>query len=160
MQYYSYVSSCGSLRASFDDDFLCRVDFKGFNIDYKPLSTADFNAAKLTALWLDEYFSGKIPDFLPPIKYNGTDFQKIVWDELLKIPYGKTVSYGELAKVVALKRGKAKMSAQAIGGAVGSNPICILIPCHRVIGKDGSLVGYGEGLDKKVMLLKLEGVIR
>lgn len=160
MQYYSYVSPFGGLRVSFENDFLCGVDFKGFNPDYKPLSTVDFNAAKLTALWLDEYFSGKIPDFLPPIKYNGTDFQKIVWDELLKIPYGKTVSYGELAKVVALKRGKAKMSAQAIGGAVGSNPICILIPCHRVIGKDGSLVGYGEGLDKKELLLKLEGVIR
>ena len=160
MQYFSYVSPCGGLRVSFADDFLCGVDFKGFNSDYQPLLTAGFNAAKLTALWLDEYFSGKIPDFLPPIKYNGTDFQKIVWDELLKIPYGKTVSYGELAKVVALKRGKAKMSAQAIGGAVGSNPICILIPCHRVIGKDGSLVGYGEGLDKKELLLKLEGVIR
>lgn len=160
MQYYSYVSSCGSLRASFDGDFLCGVDFKGFTADYKPLSTADFNAAKLTTLWFDEYFSGKIPDFLPPIKYNGTDFQKIVWDELLKIPYGKTVSYGELARVVALKRGKTKMSAQAIGGAVGNNHICIIVPCHRVIGKDGSLVGYGEGIDKKILLLRFEGVLR
>lgn len=117
-------------------------------------------AAKLTALWFDEYFSGKIPDFLPPIKYNGTEFQKIVWDELLKIPYGKTVSYGELARIVALKRGKTKMSAQAIGGAVGNNHICIIVPCHRVIGKDGSLVGYGEGIDKKIWLLRFEGVLR
>ena len=145
---------------SFENNLLRGVDFKGFNPNYKPLSTANFNSARLTALWLDEYFSGKIPNFLPPIDYEGTEFQKIVWDELLKIPYGKTVSYGDLAKTVALKRGKAKMSAQAIGGAVGSNPICIIVPCHRVIGKDGSLVGYGEGLDKKVLLLKLEGFMR
>ncbi len=109
--------------------------------------------------WLDIYFSGKEPDFTPPIQLSGTDFQLSVWEELLKIPYGKTVTYGELARIIARKKGVDRMSAQAIGGAVGRNKISIIVPCHRVVGADGSLTGYAGGLDKKIALLKIEGAL-
>ena len=114
------------------------------------------SALDLTKKWLDIYFSGNIPGFLPPISLNGTDFQMRVWSKLLKIPYGKTVTYGELAKEIANEMGKAKMSAQAVGNAVGKNPIAIIIPCHRVIGADGSLTGFAGGLETKKELLMLE----
>lgn len=110
--------------------------------------------------WLDIYFSGKEPDFMPSYKIEGaTEFQKEVYSILCKIPYGHTVTYGEIAAAVAEKRGILRMSAQAVGGAVGKNPVAILLPCHRVLGKDGSLTGYAGGLNNKVALLKLEGVI-
>ena len=111
-----------------------------------------------TCHWLDIYFSGREPDFTPQLKMNTTPFRKVVWKILLTIPYGKTMTYGEIAKLIAQERGIAQMSAQAIGGAVGHNSIALIIPCHRVIGSDGSLTGYAAGLDKKVKLLKLEGV--
>ena len=112
-----------------------------------------------TARWLDLYFQGKEPDFLPAyrIDYVST-FRKEVGDLMEKIPYGKTVTYGELAQEIARKRGIEKMSAQAVGNAVGANPICIIIPCHRVMGKDGNLTGYGGGLENKLALLRLEGI--
>lgn len=110
----------------------------------------------LTEKWLDIYFSGNIPDFLPPLSLKGTDFQMRVWQKLCKIPYGKTVSYGALAKELAAETGKTKMSAQAVGNAVGKNPIAIIIPCHRVIGTDGSLTGFAGGLEVKKELLILE----
>lgn len=108
--------------------------------------------------WLTVYFTGKEPDFVPPIHLNGTAFQRDVWDILLQIPYGKTMTYGEVAGVVAGKRGIARMSAQAVGGAVGSNPISIIVPCHRVVGANGSLTGYAGGIQRKAELLTLEGV--
>jgi len=107
--------------------------------------------------WLDVYFSGKVPDFIPRLDLRGTPFRKDVWDILLGIPYGQTMSYGEVAALVARKRGVPRMSAQAVGGAVGHNPVSIIVPCHRVIGADGSLTGYGGGLDLKLRLLRLEG---
>lgn len=106
--------------------------------------------------WLDCYFGGKNPNFTPGINVEGTDFRKKVWSILMEIPYGKCVTYSEIADKVALKMGIAKMSAQAVGGAVGSNPISLIIPCHRVIGKNGSLTGYAGGLERKAELLKLE----
>lgn len=108
--------------------------------------------------WLTVYFTGKEPDFMPPIHLNGTSFQRDVWDILLQIPYGKTMTYGEVAGLVARKRGIARMSAQAVGGAVGSNPISIIVPCHRVVGANGSLTGYAGGIQRKAELLALEGV--
>lgn len=108
--------------------------------------------------WLDIYFSGKEPDFMPPVHMIGSPFRLSVWELLRQIPYGKTVTYGELAKMVAEKRGLSRMSAQAVGGAVGHNEISIIIPCHRVVGSDGSLTGYAGGVDKKERLLTLEGV--
>lgn len=108
--------------------------------------------------WLDCYFSGKEPEGIIPIKSEGTDFRKSVWKLLCEIPYGEVITYGDIAKKIALQTGKKKMSSQAVGGAVGSNPISILIPCHRVIGANGNLTGYGGGLDVKVRLLKIEGM--
>ena len=110
--------------------------------------------------WLDIYFSGKEPDFTPDYRIDGmTPFRRDVFEILLKIPFGKTVTYGEIAAEIAKKRNIAKMSAQAVGGAVGWNPVCIIVPCHRVIGADGSLTGYGGGITNKIALLKLEKAI-
>lgn len=110
-----------------------------------------------TREWLDVYFSGREPDFMPPIHLIGTPFQLAVWDILRKIPYGRTAAYGEIAAQVAAERGLARMSAQAVGGAVGHNPVSILVPCHRVVGADGSLTGYAGGLERKIKLLSGEG---
>jgi len=111
-----------------------------------------------TCRWLDVYFSGEKPDFLPPIRFVGTDFRCRVWRALLTIPYGETVTYGILARRVADEMGVDSMSSQAVGGAVGHNPISILVPCHRVIGADGSLTGYAGGIDRKQRLLAIEGI--
>lgn len=111
------------------------------------------------ARWLDIYFGGGVPDFTPDIKLSGTDFQKTVWEELLKIPYGETVCYSDIAKKIAHRKNIQTMSSQAVGGAVGRNPISIIVPCHRVMGKDGSLTGYAGGLWRKEYLLKLEKVL-
>ena len=116
----------------------------------------DLKVFRDTKKWLDTYFQGENPDFLPEISLKGTDFQMQVWRILLQIPYGEVVTYGEIAKQIAMQKGIAKMSAQAVGGAVGHNPISIIVPCHRVIGKNGELVGYGGGLHRKTALLKLE----
>ena len=106
--------------------------------------------------WLDVYFSGKMPDFMPPLHPIGSDFRQEVWALLLQIPYGQTVTSGELARQLAEKQGRPRMSAQAVGGAVGHNKISIIIPCHRVVGTSGSLTGYAGGIDKKAALLRLE----
>ncbi|MCF0141790.1 MAG: methylated-DNA--[protein]-cysteine S-methyltransferase [Parasporobacterium sp.] len=111
-----------------------------------------------TKKWLDIYFSGKEPDFTPELKPECSPFRKMVWEIMLSIPYGGTMSYGEIADQVARARGIKKMSAQSVGQAVGHNAISIIIPCHRVVGADGSLTGYGGGLDKKIRLLELEGL--
>ena len=106
--------------------------------------------------WLDIYFTGKAPDFTPPLHPTGSEFRKAVWEILLQIPYGQTTTYGEIARQLAEKQGLARMSAQAVGGAVGHNKISIIIPCHRVVGADGSLTGYAGGIGKKEALLELE----
>lgn len=111
-----------------------------------------------TKRWLDVYFSGKEPDFSISLHLIGTDFQKEVWNILCTIPYGKTMTYGEIAKQIAGKRGILRMSAQAVGGAVGHNKISIIVPCHRVVGANGSLTGYGGGIERKEKLLTLEGI--
>ena len=107
--------------------------------------------------WLDIYFTGKEPDFLPPLHPIGSAFRQSVWEILLQIPYGNTTTYGEIARQLAEKQKLPRMSAQAVGGAVGHNEISIIIPCHRVVGTNGSLTGYAGGIDKKMKLLKLEG---
>ena len=108
--------------------------------------------------WLDIYFSGHEPDFMPPVHMIGSEFRQQVWKLLREIPYGETITYGGLAKRLARERGLERMSAQAVGGAVGHNEISIIVPCHRVVGSDGSLTGYAGGIDKKERLLILEGV--
>lgn len=107
--------------------------------------------------WLDIYFSGREPDFTPPIHMIGSDFRRSVWKLLQDIPYGETITYGALAKQIARERGLKRMSAQAVGGAVGHNEISIIVPCHRVVGSDGSLTGYAGGIQRKIRLLTLEG---
>ena len=106
--------------------------------------------------WLDIYFSGRDPGFLSPLRYNSTPFRKLVCDIMLTIPYGQTMTYGAIAAEAARRQGVQTMSAQAVGGAVGHNPISLMIPCHRVVGTSGSLTGYAGGIDRKVKLLALE----
>lgn len=112
-----------------------------------------------TERWLALYFQGVEPDFTPPLRLIGTPFQREVWALLQQIPYGGAVSYGALAARIAEARGLARFSAQAVGSAVSRNPISILVPCHRVLGADGSLTGYAGGLQKKAALLRLEGMV-
>lgn len=106
--------------------------------------------------WLDVYFGGREPDFMPPLHPIGSAFRRDVWDILLQIPYGQVTTYGEIARRLAAKQGLPRMSAQAVGGAVGHNEISVIIPCHRVVGANGSLTGYAGGIEKKVKLLELE----
>ena len=106
--------------------------------------------------WLDLYFSGKEPNFIPPLHPAGSPFRQAVWKLLLQIPYGQTTTYGEIARQLEKLQNRPHMSAQAVGGAVGHNGISIIIPCHRVVGTKGSLTGYAGGLDKKMALLELE----
>ncbi|MCI1722056.1 MAG: methylated-DNA--[protein]-cysteine S-methyltransferase [Lachnospiraceae bacterium] len=111
-----------------------------------------------TKKWLDLYFAGRVPDFLPPLSVHSSPFRESVWKILLTIPYGHTMTYGEIASALAREKKISRMSAQAVGGAVGHNPISLIIPCHRVIGSDGSLTGYAGGLEKKSWLLRHEGI--
>ena len=111
-----------------------------------------------TKRWLDLYFSRREPGFTPALNPAGSAFRRAVWEILLKIPYGKTTTYGQIAREIAAARGLAKMSAQAVGGAVGHNEISIIIPCHRVIGAHGNLTGYAGGIDRKIKLLQPGGV--
>lgn len=123
-----------------------------------PAERTEQNTPALSAAkrWLDIYFAGVNPDFLPPLHPVGSPFRREVWDILLQIPYGQTTTYGEIARQFAEKHGLTRMSAQAVGGAVGHNEISVIIPCHRVVGTSGSLTGYAGGIDKKVKLLELE----
>lgn len=120
---------------------------------------ADSGILNKTKEWLDRYFKGEKPAIqeltLTPI---GSDFRKEVWKILCEIPYGEVITYGEISRKIAESHGLNRMSAQAVGGAVGHNPISIIIPCHRVVGTNGSLTGYAGGLQRKIKLLKMEGV--
>lgn len=113
---------------------------------------------RLVRQWLDDYFSGKKPDIADlPLNPGGSEFRQRVWKTLCGIPYGKTMTYGEIAAKLARETGQSNVSARAVGGAVGHNPIAILIPCHRVVGESGHLTGYAGGLENKIRLLQLEG---
>ena len=159
----TYASPLGELLLACDDTGLTGLWFAGAKYYANGLDPAAQQQRTPiladTAKWLDQYFSGKIPDFMPPLHPAGTPFQHAVWALLCNIPYGETITYGDLARQLAAKRGIAHMSAQAIGGAVGHNKISILIPCHRVLGANGSLTGYAAGTETKAALLKLEGAI-
>lgn len=155
-----YNSPLGSITIASDEASVTGIWFKNSRFFSKALSGKYINqataAAEQAVHWLDIYFNNKIPDFTPPLQLNGTDFRLTVWKILLDIPYGETVSYGDIAKTVAEKQGIAKMSAQAVGNAVGHNPISIIVPCHRVVGSNGSLTGYGGGIKRKKALLDIE----
>lgn len=111
-----------------------------------------------TRRWLELYFQGREPDFFPPVRLSGTPFQLTVWEALRTVPYGKTVTYGELARRLSAQSDHPHVFARAVGGAVARNPVSILIPCHRVVGANGSLTGYAGGLDRKRKLLALERI--
>lgn len=123
---------------------------------HRVVEKKELSVFRQTREWLDVYFAGKCPGVLPPVAPEGSAFRRKVWEILLEIPYGKVRTYGDIAAQIAKETGMNRMSAQAVGGAVGHNPISILIPCHRVVGKNGNLVGYDGGLDKKAFLLALE----
>lgn len=160
MEYiFEYKSPIGIIIITSDETEITGLRFKGeseaevpHNRRYKETS-----AIKEAKKWLDLYFSGKNPGYIPAINPKGTEFQKLVWKILLEIPYGKTTTYGEIAGKIAEIKNVSRMSAQAVGGAVGKNPIAIIIPCHRVVGKKGNMTGYAYGIDKKISLLALEG---
>ena len=159
---WHYDSPLGGITLASDGEALTGLWFDGQTYFADTMSD-DSKKEELpifvqTCHWLDSYFSGKEPDFTPRLKMNTTPFRKAVWEILLTIPFGKTMTYGDIAKLIAQKRGIAQMSAQAIGGAIGHNSIALIIPCHRVVGSKGNLTGYAGGLDKKVKLLRLEGV--
>ncbi len=136
-----------------DGKYLTRLEFSKEEI---PSSNEEVFAE--VEKWLDVYFSGTKPAFTPKFKVTGvSDFCLSVLEEIKDIPFGELYTYGDIAQNIAKKRGINKMSAQAVGGALHRNPICLIIPCHRVIGKNNSLVGFGGGLNNKLNLLKLEG---
>jgi len=157
-----YNSPLGKLTLVSDGKSLTGLYIEGqkyFNCPDFAKIKDDLDVFKNVKLWLEKYFKGKKPDISKlPLAPEGSPFRQEVWEILCKIPYGKTTTYGDIARDLARKRGVLKMSAQAVGGAVGHNPVSIIIPCHRVLGKNGSLTGYAGGIEKKIKLLELEGV--
>ena len=160
-QYVShYTSPLGGITMASDGEALTGLWFDGqkyfgdtLGDEHTEKDLPVFDDAKK---WLDIYFGGKDPGFTPPLKMQTTDFRKEVWEIMLKIPYGATMTYGEIADIIAEERGIKRMSARAVGNAVGHNSISLIIPCHRVIGSDGSLTGYAGGTERKARLLMLE----
>lgn len=157
---YCYSSPMGGITLSSNGTELTGLWFDGQKYFGDTLSEECAEKSlpifEQTAHWLDIYFSGNAPDFTPPLKMETTPFRKAVWEIMLTIPFGQTMTYGEIADRIAKQKGLSKMSAQAVGGAVGHNSISLIIPCHRVVGTNGSLTGYAGGIDKKVKLLTLE----
>lgn len=156
----TYESPLGEILLAGDEEGLTGLWFQGQKYFAagleKKTERRTLPVFEETGRWLDLYFQGKQPDFLPALQLQGTAFQKLVWELLLQIPYGETITYGELAGKTAALLGRTSMSAQAAGGAVGHNRISILIPCHRVVGRNNSLTGYAGGLERKKWLLELE----
>ena len=157
---YEYASPLGPMTMASDGERLTGLWFNGQKY-FADTLTAQCQHKPLpifgqTAEWLDCYFSGKVPGFPPALAPAGSQFRLDVWDILKTIPYGKTVTYKSIAAEIARRKGIASMSAQAVGGAVGHNPISIIIPCHRVVGCGGNLTGYAGGIDKKTRLLEIE----
>ena len=155
-----YASPLGTITLACDETAIIGLWFNGQkyfgNILPTQLEEKEHPLLRDARRWLDIYFSERAPDLTPPLRYDSTPFRKQVCDIMLTIPYGKTMTYGEIAAETARRQGRAKMSAQAVGGAVGHNPISLMIPCHRVVGSNGSLTGYAGGVGRKVKLLELE----
>ena len=156
----NYASPLGGILLAADE-----IGMRGLWFDGQKYFARDLPAERIeqntpvlmeAERWLDIYFAGKDPDFVPPLHPVGSPFRQAVWEILLQIPYGKTVTYGDISKQLAEKTGLERMAAQAVWGAVGHNEISIIIPCHRVVGTNGSLTGYAGGIDKKIRLLELE----
>ena len=162
MEYLKFVSSpLGRILLSSNGDALTGLWFEGqkyYGANLPALcAERQVPVFEQAEAWLAVYFGGNAPDFTPPLSPRGTSFQKEVWELLLTVPFGRTVTYGNIAAVLARRRGLLHFSAQAVGSAVGHNPVSLIIPCHRVVGADGSLTGYAGGLEKKECLLAMEG---
>ena len=157
---YHYESPLGEITLASDGVTLTGLWFDDQKYFCYPLERKfeykELDIFRETNRWLDIYFSGRSPNFTPVLGMKTTDFRKTVWKILLTIPFGETTTYGKIAEIMAKQKGLSKMSAQAIGGAVGHNSISLIIPCHRVVGADGSLMGYAGGLQKKAKLLEME----
>ena len=158
-----YLSPLGVITLACDDSAIIGLWFNGqkyFGSVLPDIALATQTSAHTlledATRWLDIYFSGHNPNFLPPLKYDSTLFRTRVCQIMLTIPYGKTMTYGEIARIIAKERGVEKISGQAVGEAVGHNPIALMIPCHRVVGVNGCLTGYAGGLERKEKLLALE----
>lgn len=165
MQYISrYKSPLGGILMAADETGLTGLWFEGQKYFARSLDREheekELLVFKQAKRWLDIYFSGKEPGFAPPLHFIGTDFQIRVWKMLFDIPYGQTTTYGALAERLAAEQGIPRMSARAVGGAVGHNGISIIVPCHRVVGLGGKLTGYAGGIRKKTELLRLEGALK
>lgn len=158
---YQTPENFSNMIMNSDGEYLTGLWFDGSRDSSKHIINCEekeLEIFKETSKWLDIYFGGKNPDFTPKYKINDlTPFRQEVIDIMNSIKYGKVLTYNDIAKIIAEKRGLKRMSSQAVGGAVGWNPICIIVPCHRVVGTNGSLIGYGGGIRNKVELLKLEG---
>ena len=158
----SYISPLGKIFLAADEEGLTGVWFEGEKYLVKrsamPFVEKETPVLRDARRWLDIYFRGAQPDCMPTLHPVGSPFRQAVWKILRQIPYGTTTTYGDIAAQIARARGGAKVAAQAVGSAVGHNDISILIPCHRVVGKNGNLTGYAAGLDKKIFLLTLEKV--
>lgn len=157
-----YNSPLGRIALSSDKEYLTGLWFVNSKGDLKHdlnLVESDLKIFDETKKWLDIYFTGQNPSFIPKYKFEDlTPFKRRVFDILNEIPYGKVITYNDIAQKIAKEKNIKRMSAQAVGHAVGSNPICLIVPCHRVIGKNGNLTGYGGGIENKMELLKLEDV--
>ena len=157
---YKYKSPLGDILLAADEVGLAGLWFEGQKYFANTLPNEHISQETEILIkakkWLDIYFSGKEPKFIPPLHPTGSEFRQAVWQILLQIPYGQTITYGEIVRKLAETKNTSRMSAQAVGGAVGHNEISIIIPCHRVVGTNGSLTGYAGGIDKKISLLELE----
>ena len=159
---FDYISPLGGITMASDGQSLTGLwfDVQKYFADNLPEEhiKRQLPVFMQTAEWLDVYFSGKAPNFTPPLSMEGiSPFRKRVWEIMLEIPFGQVSTYGQIAKRIAVETGK-KVSAQAVGGAVGHNSISLIIPCHRVVGTNGSITGYAGGIDKNLALLKMEAV--
>lgn len=158
-----YESPIGPITLASDGEAITGLWFDGQKYDRDILRGREAEETELPVFgearkWLNIYFSGKDPGFTPALHLSGSPFRQMVGEIMLTIPFGKTMTYGEIAKEVARKTGRERMSAQAVGGAVGHNPISVIVPCHRVVGTNGSLTGYAGGVSRKEFLLKNEGI--
>ena len=162
MHYLShYESPLGAMTMASDGEHLTGLWFDGQKHDRSTINDEaalepDLPVFTRTAEWLDTYFGGTDPGFTPPIRVEGSDFKRMVTSIMLSIPFGATSTYAQIAAEVARRTGRRHMSAQAVGGAVGHNPISLIVPCHRVLASDGGLRGYAGGVDRKEWLLKME----
>lgn len=158
---FDYQSPMGPITLASDGTFLTGLWFDGQKYDRAglgPFTASMLPVFEQTTRWLDLYFTGNDPGFVPPIKLSGSAFRQMVGQIMLTIPFGQLMTYGQIAAEIARRTGKQRVSAQAVGGAVGHNPIGIIVPCHRVVGSNGSLTGYAGGIQKKVFLLENEHI--